>query len=52
MVMKPMQPGDVRSTAADIEATRRDLAWEPTTSIEEGLPRLVEWVRGYCGYAS
>jgi UDP-glucuronate 4-epimerase len=51
MVMRPMQPGDVRSTAADIEATRRDLGWEPTTSIEEGLPRLVDWVRAYFGYA-
>ena len=49
-VLRPMQPGDVRSTAADIEATTRDLGWQPTTSIEEGLPRLVEWVRRYYHY--
>jgi UDP-glucuronate 4-epimerase len=45
----PMQPGDVRSTAADIERTTRELGWQPTTSIDEGLPRLVDWVRRYYG---
>jgi UDP-glucuronate 4-epimerase len=43
----PMQPGDVRATYADITETTRDLGWQPTTSIEEGLPKLVEWVREY-----
>jgi UDP-glucuronate 4-epimerase len=45
--MRPMQPGDVRSTSADIEATTRELGWRPTTSIEVGLPRMFEWCRGY-----
>ncbi len=49
LVMKPMQPGDVRSTAADIEATTRDLGWQPTTTIEQGLPRLFDWCRVYYG---
>jgi len=49
-ILRPMQPGDVRATAADIEATARDLNWRPTTSIETGLPRLVQWVRQYYGY--
>jgi len=49
-VLLPMQPGDVRSTAADIAATTRDLGWSPTTRIEEGLPRLVQWVRDYYQY--
>ncbi len=43
----PMQPGDVTSTYADIEATRADFGFEPTTSIEVGLPRFVEWYRNY-----
>jgi UDP-glucuronate 4-epimerase len=47
--MQPMQPGDVRSTSADIEATTRDLGWRPTTSIEAGLPPTVEWCRSYYG---
>jgi len=45
--MRPMQAGDVRATWADIDETTRDLGWAPATSIEAGLPRLVEWVRGY-----
>jgi UDP-glucuronate 4-epimerase len=47
--MLPMQPGDVQSTSADIEATTRDLGWRPTTTIDAGLPPLVEWCRGYYG---
>lgn len=46
-ILRPMQAGDVRSTAADIDATSRDLGWRPTTGIETGLPRLVTWLREY-----
>jgi len=45
----PMQPGDVEKTAADIEAIRGDFGFEPKTSIEEGIPRFVEWYREYHG---
>lgn len=48
--MQPMQPGDVRSTYADIDATTRDFRWRPTTSIAQGLPKLVDWCREYYGY--
>jgi len=51
LVMKPMQRGDVRATAADIEATTRDLGWRPTTSIDTGLPLLMQWCRPYYGGA-
>ena len=47
--MKPMQPGDVRETFADISAIERDLGFHPTTSIAEGVPRFVSWFRGYHG---
>ena len=30
---------------ADISAARRDLGWEPTIDLEEGLRQLVEWWR-------
>ena len=43
----PMQPGDVPATYADITAISRDLGYAPTTSIEVGVPRFVEWYRGY-----
>ncbi|MEA3041657.1 MAG: UDP-glucuronate 4-epimerase [Sphingomonadales bacterium] len=45
----PMQPGDVRDTFADISAIERDLGFRPTTSIDEGVPRFVEWYRSYQG---
>jgi UDP-glucuronate 4-epimerase len=44
-----MQPGDVKETYADIEAARRDLGFEPETTIEDGLPRFVAWFRDYHG---
>ncbi len=48
-VFEDMQTGDVKETYADIEATRRDLCFEPRTTIDEGLPRFVEWYREYHG---
>ena len=47
--MTEMQPGDVKETYADIEASRRDLGFEPRVSIDEGLPRFVAWYRDYHG---
>lgn len=44
-----MQPGDVKETYADIEASRRDLGFSPKTSIDEGIPRFVAWFREYHG---
>jgi UDP-glucuronate 4-epimerase len=42
-----MQAGDVERTYADISAIATDLGYEPRTSIEEGVPRFVEWYREY-----
>jgi UDP-glucuronate 4-epimerase len=47
--LMPMQPGDVRDTYADISAIQRDLGFEPTTPIDEGVPRFVSWYRKYHG---
>jgi UDP-glucuronate 4-epimerase len=47
--MLPMQVGDVVSTYADIEPARRDLGFEPRTTINEGIPRFVAWYREYNG---
>src|SRR4051812_22473553 len=44
---EPMQPGDVKETFADISAIERDLGFEPATTIDEGVPRFVDWYRGY-----
>ncbi len=46
----PMQPGDVRDTYADISAIQRDLGFQPSTRIDVGVPRFVEWYRHYHGF--
>ncbi|MBL8849507.1 MAG: NAD-dependent epimerase [Planctomycetaceae bacterium] len=43
----PMQPGDVPATCADVEDLTRDTGFQPSTSIEEGVRRFVEWYREY-----
>jgi UDP-glucuronate 4-epimerase len=44
-----MQPGDVKETYADIEAAQRDLGFQPRTSIDDGIPKFVDWFRKYHG---
>ena len=44
---QPMQPGDVQATFADIDATQRDLGFQPSTSIDEGIPKFIAWYRAY-----
>ena len=43
----PMQPGDVRKTYADIEKAKRDLGFDPQTSVPEGVKRSIEWFKEY-----
>jgi UDP-glucuronate 4-epimerase len=45
----PMQPGDVKETYADIDATKRDFGFNPTTSIDQGIPKFVEWYKTFYG---
>lgn len=47
--LQPMQPGDVQATAADISAIQRDLGFEPSTSIDVGIPKFIDWYRTYHG---
>ncbi|PPR69602.1 MAG: UDP-N-acetylglucosamine 4-epimerase [Alphaproteobacteria bacterium MarineAlpha3_Bin1] len=46
---QPLQTGDVPETSADISETQQDFGFEPKTTIDEGLPRLVAWYREYYG---
>ncbi|MDJ0894651.1 MAG: NAD-dependent epimerase [Alphaproteobacteria bacterium] len=46
---KPIQPGDVPETYADISDAARDLGFSPTTPISEGIPKFVDWYRAYHG---
>lgn len=43
----PMQPGDVPMTYADITSLNEAVGYTPTTDIETGLAKFVEWYRGY-----
>jgi UDP-glucuronate 4-epimerase len=46
-IFLPMQPGDVLATYADVEELRRDVGFEPRTSLRDGLTRFAAWFREY-----
>jgi UDP-glucuronate 4-epimerase len=46
-VLLPMQAGDVPETYADVADLVREVGFKPTTPVEEGLRRFVEWYRDY-----
>ncbi len=48
---QPMQPGDVPVTFADISKAKRLLKYNPTTKIEDGIPKFVEWFQASKSYA-
>lgn len=43
----PIQAGDVPATYADVDDLMRDIGFKPTTPIEEGIKRFVEWYKEY-----
>ena len=45
----PMQDGDVQATYANIDDLIKDVGFKPSTSIENGLSRFVDWYREYFG---
>ena len=45
--MMPIQPGDVERTWADVSSLQRDYDYNPTTAVETGIRRFVEWYREY-----
>jgi len=42
---KPLQPGDVPITFADISKAKARLGYNPQVKIEQGIPKFVEWFR-------
>jgi UDP-glucuronate 4-epimerase len=42
---KPEQPGDMKQTLAEVSLSGRELGYAPKVTIEEGIPRFVEWWR-------
>nr|WP_295382148.1 NAD-dependent epimerase [Pseudoxanthomonas sp.] len=43
----PLQPGDVPDTYADVAALSRDTGYAPSTPIETGVRRFVDWYRDF-----
>lgn len=42
---KPVQPGDVPITFANVDKARAKLGYQPRVKIDQGIPRFVEWLR-------
>ncbi len=45
--LKPGEPSDMQETSADISETERDFGWTPKVSVEEGIPKFVDWFKAY-----
>lgn len=45
--LQPMQKGDVPATMAEVSALEEAVGYRPSTSVEVGVPRFVEWYRSY-----
>ncbi len=44
---QPMQPGDVKESFANIDHAKHKLGFNPSTSIEEGIPKFISWYKSY-----
>lgn len=42
-----MQPGDVFKTCANIDLAKQLIGYQPTTNIETGLSKFVDWYKSY-----
>jgi UDP-glucuronate 4-epimerase len=47
--LMPPQPGDVAITSADGSDLARDTGFRPSVTVEEGIPRFVQWYRAFYG---
>lgn len=43
----PLQPGDVPDTYADVESLVNDVGYKPSTTIEQGIEKFVNWYLAY-----
>ena len=48
-IMMPMQSGDVKETLSDCSALRDWIDYRPSTSIETGVSKFIDWFRHYYG---
>ena len=45
----PIQPGDVPETFANVDRLIADVSYAPTTPVEVGVKRFVDWYRSFYG---
>lgn len=45
--LKEMQAGDVKETYADVTETAELVGYTPKVTINEGVPKFIEWYKGY-----
>ena len=45
--LMPIQPGDVPVTCANIDDFIEDIGFRPSTPIEKGIEKFVEWYKEY-----
>ncbi len=45
----PIQPGDVPATYADVNDLSRDVGFKPSTQIEDGIKKFVDWYLDHYG---
>lgn len=45
--MRPIQPGDVPATYADVSDLVANLDYKPNTSIQEGIKQFISWYKNY-----
>lgn len=43
----PMQPGDVKATYADIDDLQKVTGFKPSTTIDQGIKKFVDWYMGH-----
>lgn len=46
-IMLPLQPGDVEHTYADVNELVSNVGYRPSTSVEEGVVKFVDWYKDY-----
>ncbi|HEY6454244.1 MAG TPA: NAD-dependent epimerase [Steroidobacteraceae bacterium] len=49
-IMKPLQPGDVPDTFANVDELISDVGYKPDTPIEVGVRNFVDWFTDYYGF--
>lgn len=47
--MMPLQAGDVKETFADVDDLIASTGFKPSTTVEEGVKRFIDWYTGYYG---